>query len=223
MPNQTTSPILPESRWAKLDEEEVEACANYELWRDQCLQGGRTVPPAWMDLNNRDQAQARKKCWVARFGPDLPAVFEPGPWFGSKPELENGEEHHSVEIVELGVRWDRSDHDLAVSFQAWLARQRRTNPNAKFFAGKKGGNRSSAWSFLLRLAMLRANDANIDKEVVRRELRGLAQKADGKDRLLPKYFMEEVHEAERIIRQGKPGRSRSNRQPKSAGYHQRNR
>jgi hypothetical protein len=208
--------VLPESRWAKLKKSEVNACANWELWRERCRFYDLPIPPAWEDFDNSGKAEARKKCDVALFGYTPPSTFDPDSVVHYLVESNYGRECRSAEVVKLGLHWDHSNTAIKKSFMTWLARQRESNPNAKCFAGKKGGNTISAWSFLFRLALLRAYEAGIDQATIRRELRELAVQASVPGRLTSKRLMEEVHDAERMIRQGKAPRSRSKRQPESA-------
>ena len=190
---------LRENEWAKLSKSELERCANWEFQREYSRLRGLQVEPAWLDLTRRQKLAWRKHCFVAKFGPPMPAVFHDFRAFGAEEKMERGRVFRSAEVVEIGINWERSDGAIIEGFKIWLSHQRKTNANARFFKKRGGGNRESALSVLVSIAMLRAHEDGISAEDASKRLSDLIAKAACKSRFQPKYYKEKLRAARRMF------------------------
>ena len=195
---------LPENEWADLSDDEIAACANWEVWRESCRRDGRPIESAWLELNAKQKARAKKSCPVVWFGCPRLAVFDE-PVFGATDEVMGGKKLVSAEFVELGIHWDTTDKEIRDGFALWLKKQRLQNPNARHFR-KTGGNRINPMSVLVSIAMLRADAAGLSREDAKRGLLELIKKSSCNTRFYAKYYKEALRDAEGIFKKIEPPR-----------------
>lgn len=190
---------LRENEWAKLSESELERCANWEFQRECSRLQGLQVEPAWLDLTRRQKLAWRKHCFVAKFGPPMPAVFQDFRAFGAEEKMVRGKLVTSAEVLEIGINWERSDGAIIDGFRKWLSHQRKTNPSARSFKKRGGGNRESPLSVLVSIAMLRAHDDGISRENAKKGLSDLIARAACASRFESKYYKEKLHAARKMF------------------------